>query len=41
MYVQVSLNSDDVHVKMRLDTCLTKPDPNADARLTYMLIKNG
>ncbi|XP_053387769.1 CUB and zona pellucida-like domain-containing protein 1 [Mercenaria mercenaria] len=35
------MNSDDVQVKMRLHTCYTKPDPNADATLTYPLIENG
>ena len=41
VYVQVNLNSDDVHVKMRLHTCSAKPNINSDARLTYTLIKNG
>ncbi|XP_053388146.1 deleted in malignant brain tumors 1 protein-like [Mercenaria mercenaria] len=41
VYVSVTMNSDDVQVKMRLHTCYTKPDPNADARLTYPLIQNG
>ncbi|XP_060602750.1 deleted in malignant brain tumors 1 protein-like [Ruditapes philippinarum] len=41
VYVAVTMNSDDVQVKMRLHTCYTKPDPNADARLTYPLIQNG
>ena len=41
VYVAVTMNSDDVQVKMRLHTCYTKPDPNADPRLTYPLIQNG
>ncbi|XP_052221856.1 CUB and zona pellucida-like domain-containing protein 1 [Dreissena polymorpha] len=35
------MNSDDIHVKMRIDMCYAKPDPNAGADLTYTLINNG
>ena len=41
VYVQVRVNTDDVNVKMRVDTCYAKPDPNAGQSMTYTLIDNG
>ncbi|WAR30646.1 DMBT1-like protein [Mya arenaria] len=41
VYVQVAVNTDDTHIKMRLDTCYARPDPSARPDLTYTLIKNG
>jgi len=37
----VRVNTDDVNVKMRVDTCYAKPDPNAGQSMTYTLIDNG
>ena len=41
VFVKVRTNTDDTHVKMRLDTCYTKPHPHAEPSLTYSLIKDG
>ncbi|KAL4216375.1 Deleted in malignant brain tumors 1 protein-like [Mactra antiquata] len=41
VYVQVKMTSDDVNIKMRLDSCYTKPDPNSGPSMTYHLVQNG
>ncbi|XP_053388149.1 deleted in malignant brain tumors 1 protein-like [Mercenaria mercenaria] len=41
VYVMVKMTSDDVNIKMRVDSCYTKPDPNAGPALTFPLIQNG
>jgi len=41
VYVLVKLDTDDVHVKMRIDTCYAKPSASAGPDRTYTLIKDG
>nr|XP_022333493.1 deleted in malignant brain tumors 1 protein-like [Crassostrea virginica] len=41
IYVKVSLNNDDFKTKMRLDTCLAKPEAVSTPQNTYAIIKNG
>lgn len=41
IYVKASVNSNDPSVRMRLDTCVTKPSTDTGPRYTYTLIQNG
>lgn len=41
VYVMVKMTSDDVNIKMRVDSCYAKPDQNAGPSLTFPLIQNG
>ncbi|XP_060602718.1 deleted in malignant brain tumors 1 protein-like [Ruditapes philippinarum] len=41
VYVMVKMSSDDGNIKMRVDSCYTKPSANAGPALTFPLIQNG